>query len=292
MRTKIGYQLAKNVAILLLAGISVKAEASSQTVDCQCTLPKQSVSRELKKIKLASNEIAKTALESSGLRCESIIKKQKNFKTWNAILTSETAKPHLSFIRTGSADLKNLCPNFDHMPLKEKNNVWISILNAMATLESTCNPSAEAEGPNGRLHGILQLHTGQEKRYSGGCQTGDAHSIDRSLKCGLSMLNDQLARGEPLFSRKSYWDVLRPQAKGKKYLHVKKALANHPGCKLPPVVISKVLPVPIVLKPAPPLTYVARFQDWWQKKYFNVQESVSSFKLKRVSRTNLKNFQD
>jgi hypothetical protein len=100
----------------------------------------------------------------------------------------------------------------------------------MTHYESTCIVSESARGPHGTAAGLLQLHRGKEANYSSGCRNGDSGTAERSIICGMSMLNDQIERGEPLFSRRSYWDVLRPQGASRKSLRIQAVIGQYPAC--------------------------------------------------------------
>ena len=278
MTTKLGLGFAMLIAILLTTGFSNSAEASAQIEDCHCTPKNQSASREFKKLKLAAKAIAKKTKEEAVLRCEAYPKYRKISKPWEDIVLSEISRPHFTYSREGSADIIKLCPNFSVMKLEEKNQVWVSILHAMAALESSCDSSSEGDGPNGDLIGILQFHKGKEKIYSNGCRNGDGYSTERSLRCGLSMLNDQLRRGEPFFSKKSYFDVLRPQGVNEKFKQIKTVIAHHPGCKGPRAPKQKLA----VAQVAPP-KLSERVGAWWKHTYSFLQESLPKSVLGKVA---------
>lgn len=111
----------------------------------------------------------------------------------------------------GSPDLTRACPAYGNLNLNQKKMVWVTVFTAMAHLESSCNNSRTARGPNGRLRGLWQLHDGFEHRYAAGCRRGDSTSASGNAACSARMLDAQMARAGALFSRDSYWGVLRPQ---------------------------------------------------------------------------------
>ncbi|HRK08017.1 MAG TPA: hypothetical protein PLZ57_09640 [Pseudobdellovibrionaceae bacterium] len=114
-------------------------------------------------------------------------------------------------LMAGSADLRRACPRYANLNVEQKKLVWVTVFTAMAHLESSCNNARTAQGPNGRLRGLWQLHDGFEHRYAAGCRRGDATTATRNAACAARMLDGQLARADALFSRDSYWGVLRPQ---------------------------------------------------------------------------------
>jgi hypothetical protein len=115
---------------------------------------------------------------------------------------------------------------------EDKKGLWILIISAMTHYESSCIYTGKAKGPNGIAAGLLQLHRGKEARYSRGCRNGDSGSAERSLICGISMINDQIEEGRPLFSPNSYWEVLRPTGRSKKAKKIMAVIGQYPACQI------------------------------------------------------------
>lgn len=113
----------------------------------------------------------------------------------------------------GTTDMKKVCPKYPSMSVEDQKRAWMMVLATMAFLESSCRSDQTATGPNGTLRGLFQLHAGKEGQYtkSRRCTNGSSKTNDGSVLCTLGMLDDQLARSSALFSRDSYWGVLRPQ---------------------------------------------------------------------------------
>ena len=155
----------------------------------------------------------------------------KDMGQWGTLILNEMKRTHYTELYRGAPDLTNACPNFSSMNDEGREVVWVMVVNAMAHLESSCTLGIPAKGPNGALIGLLQLHNGAEQKYAKYCKKGDGKTAEGTFRCGLSMLEGQLSRDNALFSRKSYWDVLRPQAKTQKYLKIQKALKNLSICK-------------------------------------------------------------
>jgi hypothetical protein len=151
---------------------------------------------------------------------------------WGDLILEELKRNRYNELYRGASDLTDACPNFSSMTEDGREVVWVMVVNAMAHLESSCSLGAPAKGPNGSLIGLLQLHNGAEQKYGKYCKKGDGKTAEGTFRCGLSMLEGQLSRDNSLFSRKSYWDVLRPQAKSQKYLKIQKALKNLSICKV------------------------------------------------------------
>jgi|GEM_PF-2022413 len=163
-------------------------------------------------------------------RCENFADEDGLGKWGNTIVT-EMHRERYSQLYEGTADLRAICPGFSTLNDNGKELVWVMIINAMVHLESSCQKGETAKGPNGTLIGLLQLHKGREGRYAQGCRNGDGNTPEGSMRCGLAMLNKQLANDDALFSRKSYWDVLRPQARSQKYKRVQAAVRKLSICK-------------------------------------------------------------
>lgn len=164
-------------------------------------------------------------------KCESFATVQDMGK-WGELILTEMKRNRYSELYRGASDLSDVCPNFNSMNDEGREVVWVMVVNAMAHLESSCTLGIPARGPNGALIGLLQLHNGSEHKYAKYCKKGDGKTAEGTFRCGLSMLEGQLSRDNALFSRKSYWDVLRPQAKSRKYLKIQKALKNLSICKM------------------------------------------------------------
>lgn len=155
----------------------------------------------------------------------------KDMGQWGKLILNEMKRNRYPELYRGASDLRNACPNFNSMSDEGREMVWVMIVNAMAHLESSCKTVAPAKGPNGSLVGLLQLHNGAEGKYGKYCKRGDGKTAEGTFRCGLSMLEGQLSRDNALFSRKSYWDVLRPQAKSQKWAKIQKALKSLSICK-------------------------------------------------------------
>lgn len=163
-------------------------------------------------------------------RCEPFAGEQDLGK-WGFIIVNQMHRERYEELYKGSPDLVRVCPNYHGLNDDGKELVWVMILNAMAHLESSCDKTSKAKGPNGSLVGLLQLHRGRENAYAEGCRVGDGNTPAGTFRCALSMINGQLERDDALFSRKSYWDVLRPQARSQKYLKVQAAIKKLSICK-------------------------------------------------------------
>lgn len=163
-------------------------------------------------------------------KCENFVD-EEGLGKWGNTIVQEMHQTRYQALYQGTADLKAICPGFSSLNDNSKELVWVMILNAMVHLESSCDKTETARGPNGRLVGLPQLHRNREEFYAPGCERGDGQNPSSTFRCGLSMLDRQLARDESLFSRKSYWDVLRPQARSQKYRKVQAAVRKLSVCK-------------------------------------------------------------
>lgn len=192
--------------------------------------------------KVLQEEQQKIGTESMATQISEVSKKMRwgeacdkftsdgEFGKWSGIIEQELVRGENNALIQGSSDLRALCPGYDALDLEERQNVWVLIVNAMAFYESSCNQTSHAQGPNGPLIGLLQLHRGDEDFYAPNCRRGDGNTPSGTFRCGLSMLNSQLMRQEPLFSTRSYWDVLRPQGNSKKAQKIEQAIRSLPFC--------------------------------------------------------------
>lgn len=149
---------------------------------------------------------------------------------WGKAIRSEFMSGQYEYLEKGPRDILRICPTYAKMKMQDKANVWVLIFNGMAHYESSCNPNTKATGPNGALKGLMQLHMGAEGRYAKACDNGDGSSPLKTFSCTFSMINDQIRRDQDLFSRKSYWDVLRPQAESKKAQKIAAAVRAYTPC--------------------------------------------------------------
>ncbi|WP_291516442.1 hypothetical protein [Bdellovibrio sp. ArHS] len=163
-------------------------------------------------------------------KCDNFVD-EDGLGTWGQTIAQEMHKDRYEYLYQGTPDLVAVCPAFNSLNDNGKEMVWVMIINTMVHLESSCAKSVTAKGPNGTLKGLLQLHKGREQVYADGCRRGDADSPAATFRCGLAMLDKQLETQESLFSRKSYWDVLRPQARSQKFKKVQRAISKIAFCK-------------------------------------------------------------
>lgn len=137
------------------------------------------------------------------------------FGAWGEVIVDELMRGRGAALMEGTDDLRRACPNYDRLGTREKTYVWVKVFASMSFLESSCEPTAglrtEVQGPNGSLAGLLQLHKDREGRYAGGCRNQDSLNPLKTLRCGISMLDRQIEKTSSLFSKASYWGVLRPQ---------------------------------------------------------------------------------
>ncbi|WP_347356475.1 hypothetical protein [Bdellovibrio sp.] len=164
-----------------------------------------------------------------GPKCESFASGTE-LGQWGHYIREDYMKGSFPNLEKGSPDIYRACPTYTMMKPTDKANFWVLVFNAMANYESTCIKTAPAQGPNGRLYGLMQLHVGREGGYAKECRNGDSKTPSDTFTCTLSMLDGQLRRDNALFSRKSYWDVLRPQAASGKAKKIAKSIEAYTPC--------------------------------------------------------------
>lgn len=140
---------------------------------------------------------------------------ENGFGVWGRTIVDELVRGNGNSMLQGTDDLRRACPNYDYLGVREKSYVWVKIIASMSFLESSCDAQAGihrvVKGPNGRAVGLLQLHQNKEGNYAENCNHRDAMNPIKTLTCGISMLDRQIEKTNALFSRASYWGVLRPQ---------------------------------------------------------------------------------
>ncbi len=130
-------------------------------------------------------------------------------------------------------NLTNYCPKYTTMKADQRAMVWVMLLTMVAHFESSCSMKAKAKGPNGTAKGFYQLHQGKEQNYDDlqMCVRNASLSDKASGKCALSMIERQLTRENGnLFSKKSYWDVLRPNGAAHKADDIQRTLKKSSLC--------------------------------------------------------------
>ncbi|MDG0817606.1 hypothetical protein [Bdellovibrio svalbardensis] len=222
---------------------SLVTDGSVRSVQFEATAPCLNCSTQENKTEKSARDLRNTLTAQATAEQISAISEKMNwgdacenftyddeFGKWATMIMKELKSNEAEALLRGSDDLLRLCPGYKSLKLEGRQNVWVLIFNAMAFYESTCDKDSKAKGPNGSLIGLLQLHRGKEQAYAPNCKKGDGNTPAGTFRCAISMLNSQLERGENLFSRKSYWDVLRPQARSKKYAKIQKAIKSFPLC--------------------------------------------------------------
>lgn len=153
----------------------------------------------------------------------------------NEVQTNAKKYPYL----LASPQMESLCPKYSKMSLNDKAFMWTLVMTTMAHLESNCNINASIKGPNGKTSGFYQLHSGKEDYYDGEkseCFKYAGTDPQSSSRCALAMLDLQMKNQDGmLFTKKSYWDVLRPSgvasSLSKAPQKIKKAIVNHRACQ-------------------------------------------------------------
>lgn len=136
-------------------------------------------------------------------------------------------------------DFAGACPGYREMNSEQRKNLWVFIMMSMSHYESSCNESVYNEGPNGIAAGLLQLHEESEDLYASwdpdfNCDKGASRSAHQSLKCGLTMITNQIHKEDSLFFDSSHWQVLRNVKKpGTQAYHIRYALSQIADCRAP-----------------------------------------------------------
>lgn len=201
----------------------------------------------------SSNTLALTAEEKNfSPRCIESFYESTNGDPLSQVVTDTLSDGNHYELLENPKPWRNLCPNYSGLSQDKRKDIVAFLMMGMANFESGCNPRAENRKrtivrktksgkkvakhvgpPNGTAKGILQLHQNHEGDYNdplGNCADGVSINASRSLKCGLSMLEDQVRKyGEILFSD-SHWQVLRPS--GRSSASIKSAISDIPDCSM------------------------------------------------------------
>lgn len=164
--------------------------------------------------------------------CEEFSISPPAHRNWRHIVLKELTptKYPLFFDPKGSNDIVKFCPNFPNLEEHEKKIILLRIIDGMVFFESSCNVSARARGPNGTAYGLLQLHLGREQDYERNCRKNDSRTSNRSLRCGLNMIHNQVDDNNKIFFAGSYWEVLRPNGRSRKAKLIARHLWHYPLC--------------------------------------------------------------
>lgn len=117
----------------------------------------------------------------------------------------------------GTNDIKSLCKSFGSFDEQQREEFFAYLTAHLAFAESSCDPTESAPGPNGTAQGLLALHKNMEPDYTAKeffnnkCKVGDSKTAERSIRCGMAMLDGQFEAKEQLFSRTGYWGPFTPQ---------------------------------------------------------------------------------
>jgi hypothetical protein len=173
-------------------------------------------------------------------QCVAFVDKKFQLGSIGKVISDEL-KGNQEFYKTllYSPSMANVCKNYPRLSVHDKSMVWVSLLLIMAHYESSCNTKAKAKGPNGTAIGYYQLHKGKEEQYDGAfktCTKAAGGDGAKSSRCALGMLTRQLQLHGAIFSKNSYWEVLRPRGRSKKAGKIQSTIQNLSLCK-PPAVI-------------------------------------------------------
>lgn len=129
------------------------------------------------------------------------------------------------------------CPGYQAMDENQRKNLWVFLMMSMSHFESSCKERVYNEGPNGIASGLLQLHNENEDLYAKwdpdmNCDKGVSKNAKQSLKCGLTMLSQQVKNKGSFFYDKSHWQVLRQARKpGSEAFQIRYAMSQIKECK-------------------------------------------------------------
>ena len=147
-------------------------------------------------------------------KCLKFIDEDGNLGVWGRTIYQKLSRADFARLldEVHVKDLGSVCPaykTFSKEDLDARKKLWVRLMASMAMSESGCRSGIEAQGPNGTLVGLLQLHKGKEHTY-GKCPVTNSYVGTQNLSCGLNMLREQVDKHNALFVYfgQTYWDVL------------------------------------------------------------------------------------
>ena len=243
MRSVIKYLASLLILLSATQALADGLTSESEASNCiECSMPASSLDKsasdggELRNAVVTGNEAQAVGDVSNKMNWSNGCGKYvtgSSYGKWGQQITAALDSNQYDEMMRGSSDIKQLCPGYDQLSREGKQGLWVVILAAMANHESSCriNPPLHG-GPNGTLVGLYQLHNGHEHLYSpAGCRNGDGKGGESSIRCTMSMLNDQMGREGKLFSNKAYWEVLHPGSPKKIYLEIQQNVRSYGLCK-------------------------------------------------------------
>jgi len=138
------------------------------------------------------------------------------------------------------SDVMKYCPSFGHMSPERRDRFWIWFFMSVAGPESSCNPGAVGQGPNGAAIGLFQLEADKCANVGVPVSSGDLQRPAPNIRCACSLFAKEMRNRSTIFSGTSrgragtYWGTLRIDQSsaqdGPANEKTKRTLASYPDC--------------------------------------------------------------
>lgn len=194
-------------------------------------------------IVLASESAAAAEFETLANRmrfaasCERQFISSKGFGPLGRVVKDALTKSSAKNLLQREVSFGGACPGYRDMNGEQRKNLWVFLMMSMSHYESSCRAQVLNTGPYGVAAGLLQLHHDSEDLYVGSdpdlnCDKGAAADPAKSIKCGLTMIDNQIHKKSSFFDDKSHWQVLRyVDRPGSQASQIRYALSQIPDCK-------------------------------------------------------------
>lgn len=177
-------------------------------------------------------------------QCQKRFVSKEGFGPLGKVIKETLSKKSTKDLVYNNNSFGGACPGYHDMSLDQRKNIWVFVMMSMSHYESSCNDGVINQGPNGLAAGLLQLHSESEDRYvewdpDSNCEKGSSQNAKKSLKCGLTMIGNQIYKGAQFFDDRSHWQVLRNSKKpGTQGFQIRYALSQITECKANPLSIE------------------------------------------------------
>lgn len=130
------------------------------------------------------------------------------------------------------ADAEVYCPKFKSLNFHQKNQLWVTLISAMAKRESSFKPETsykegfnDSKGNPVISRGLLQISKESANQRAYGCgidKESELHDPKTNLTCGVKILSKWIPQDNLIGSQKlgggRYWSVLRDTSSSQAYI--------------------------------------------------------------------------
>lgn len=137
-------------------------------------------------------------------------------------------------------DVMRYCPSFEHMSPERRDRFWVWFFMSVAGPESSCNPGAVGQGPNGAAIGLFQLEADKCIAVHVPVSSSDLQRPEPNIRCACSRFAQEMRNRDTIFIGTSqgragtYWGTLRSDMSSAQdapaHQKTMRALASYPDC--------------------------------------------------------------